>query len=164
MRAIKIAFVLAVVSTAAQAQTIQRIEITEFGIYQTKIEKKVAAPGTAAGLSNIVTDIKHVKTTATIPARIGANFGFRFRIIGRPNGERVTIRKITLIPQPGIRNPKTGNTTVRNEYSFERKIGETAFTNYKFEESWEVAPGTWTFELWAGNRKLASKSFNLVKP
>jgi hypothetical protein len=76
----------------------------------------------------------------------------------------VTIRKITLIPQPGIRNPKTGNTTVRNEYSFKRNIGETAFTNYTLEESWEVAPGTWTFELWAGNRKLASKSFNLVKP
>ncbi len=164
MRAIKIAILLAVISSAGQAQTVQRIEITEYGIYKSEIEKKVATPGTPSGSVNILKDIRHVKTTTTVPAQLGANFGFRYKVIGQPDGATVRLRKVTIIPRPGIHNPKTGNTTVRSEYFLDRKIGETSFTNFTLEDAWEVVPGTWTFELWAGDRKLASQSFTLVKP
>jgi hypothetical protein len=34
---------------------------------------------------------------------------------------------------------------------------------YQFGHDWEIVPGTWTIELWDGDRKLASQSFQVVK-
>jgi hypothetical protein len=163
MRILISLLLLAALSNAAGAQTVQRIEITEFGIYRSKTTEVVAAPGTATGTEWLVTDIKLVKQTTTVPARLGVEFGFRYKIIGR-GGASVRLKKLTLIPQPGIRNPKTGNTSVRSESFLDRKVGTTNYTSYGLDNSWEIVTGTWTIELWDGDRKLASKSFNVVAP
>jgi len=154
---------LATISNAASAQTIERIEITEFGIYTTTDTGKSAAPGTATGVVTSRTNIKLVQATNTVPARLGVHFGFRYKIVG-PAPKQVRLKMVTLVPQPGIRNPQTGNTIVKDEYFVDKTVGATSYRDYSFDNSWEIVTGKWTFEIWDGDRKLASQSFNVVAP
>jgi uncharacterized protein DUF3859 len=155
---------LATLSTTASAQTVERVEIIDFGLYNIGEKMKpTGAFGTAAGVVNGVSHIKLAEATTTVPANLGVHFGFRYKIIGSAKGT-ATLKIVTLIPEPGIRNPNTGRTSVRNEYVETRPIGSTQYAGYSFDNPWEVVPGTWTKEVWDGDRKLASQSFNVVKP
>ncbi len=163
MRALLSLLLLAGISSAAGAQTIQRIDIIEAGIYRSQRTEDRAAPGTATGNVHIVTDINLVQATTTVPARLGVQFGFRFKTAGQ-TGEKVRLKVVKLIPQPGIRNPNTGNTTVRDESDWDRTVGSTGFHAYTFDYPWEIVTGTWTFEIWDGNRKLAEQQFTVTNP
>jgi hypothetical protein len=99
-----------------------------------------------------------------VPAQLGVEFGFRYRIVGTPHSWPVTLNFVTLIPAPGIRNPTTGNTITRGEYSGQAVLGAEAGRYYGFDHEWEIVPGSWTLEIWQGDRKLASQSFTVVKP
>src|SRR5262249_25686521 len=139
------------------------IEITEFGIYTSHTDESIDEAGTATGTRNLLSDIALERSTTTVPARLGVEFGFRYRIVGKHDDAVVKLKKITHIPAPGIHNPETGNISVTSTYFVERKIGEESYTGYKLSHSWEIVPGTWALELWDGRRKLVSKSFHLVK-
>jgi hypothetical protein len=158
-----IALALTTISSLASGQTVQRIDIVDFGIYAANRGETTATPGTAAGVTAL-TGLKLVRSTTSVPARIGTTFGFRYRFIGQPSGATLKIKKVTLYPQPGVRNPATENTTVRGEYFHHEKMGEDQIRVYTLDSEWELVKGTWTFELWLEDRKLASKSFDLVKP
>jgi hypothetical protein len=165
MRALIAVLLIAATSPAhSQSATISRIEIVEAGIYQVDKTRTEAAPGTAEGQTNVATNVRLIKATTTVPARIGTTFAVRYRVIGQPTGATVTIKIIGFVPEPGMRNPATGNTTVRNEYTNTRHIGDLAYTSFTFEQDWELLAGKWTFEFWDGNRKLASQDFEVVKP
>ena len=151
------------ISGAAGAQSIQRIDITEYGIYRAHVTNEISALGTPTGTVALVNEIKLVQATTTVPARLGVSFGIRFKIVGRKGGS-VNLKMVTLIPQPGIRNPKTGNTSVRSEYLRTKKINSVHYSDYSFDSPWEIVAGKWTLEIWDGNRKLASQSFNVVAP
>ncbi len=162
MRALfAIGFVLVTLGLA-HAQAVQRLDIVESGIFTAHQDRKVDAPGTAMGTSNIVSDVQLVRETATVPARVGLRFGFRYRVVGKGRGT-VTLTKINHLPAPGLRNPDTGNVTMTERSTIQVSIGETRYTGYSFDHDWELVPGTWTFELWLGDRKLTSRSFAVVK-
>ena len=164
MRTLLSFLLLAALSGTAFAQTSERVEMVDFGIYSIgENMKPTAAFDTAAGVVNGVAHIKLAENTATIPARVGTHFGFRYKIIGSAKGS-AKLKIVTLIPEPGIRNPNTGRTTVRNEYVEAKPIGSIQYTGYSFDNPWEIVLGTWTKEIWDGDRKLASQSFNVVKP
>lgn len=156
--------IFAALADISAAQTIERVEIADFGIYTIgEKTKSTGAFNTAAGTVNGVSHIRLAETTTTIPARLGVHFGFRYKIIGPENGI-AKLTMVTLIPDPGIRNPNTGRTTMRNEYVEAKAIGSTQYTGYTFDNPWEIVLGTWTKEIWDGDRKLAAQSFNVVKP
>ena len=164
MRTLLSLLLLAMISTAASAQMVDSVEIVDFGIYVIgKKTKPTGAFDTAAGVVNGVSHIKLAEATTTLPGRLGIHFGFRYKIKGSAKGV-AKLRMVTLIPQPGIRNPTTGRTSVRNEYVEAKPIGSTQYTGYTFDNPWEIVVGTWTKEIWDGDRKLASQSFNVVKP
>jgi Domain of unknown function (DUF3859) len=102
-----------------------------------------------------------VQATTTIAANQGVIFGFRYSTFGKL-GAPVRLKFVTNIPEPGIRNPKTGVTSLRSEYSENVMVGGTEFKGYSFDEPWEIVAGTWTIEIWDGDRKLASQDFNIV--
>jgi hypothetical protein len=170
----------------ARAQAVQAVEITEFGIYTTDNPTSSAAPGTASGMIDEVSNIKLVQSTATIPARVGVEFGFRYKIVGQPGAApppqagssilgiqltapppppipSVNLKYVTRIPKPGMRNPETGNVTLTNVFYQEHEIGEELYRLYRLTERWEVVPGTWTLEIWDGEQKLSSRDFLLKK-
>jgi hypothetical protein len=187
MRGLLAAVMLCAWLDAAHAQTIQNIELTEYGIYTTEAAASTAAPGTATGKIDQVSNIKLVQSTTTIPARVGVEFGFRYRIVGQPAAApppqagttilgiqlgtpppprpepQVNLKYVTHIPKPGMRNPETGNVTLTNIFYQEHKIGEELYRLYRLTERWEIVPGIWTLEIWDGERKLLSQDFLLKK-
>ncbi len=164
MRTIIAGLLIAAISHPSHAQTVQRIEIVEYGLYSVDVTAKKDDPGSATGDRATVTNVRHVETTTTIPARVGIEFGLRYKVYGQPNGATIQLKQVDLIPQPGLRNPNTGNTSVRSEIVASPKVGEISYIGWHFDNPWELVPGTWVMELWQEHRKLASQSFNVVKP
>jgi hypothetical protein len=142
--------------------TIERVDITEFGIYTTSTQNKQPAPGTAAGALDEESNIALQQSTTTLPARLGVEFGFRYKVVG-PTPGAVNLKNITVIPPPGIRNPTTGNITLTSVFNQDRNVGGEYYRLYHMTEPWEVVPGVWRLELWDGDHSLASQAFLLVK-
>ena len=155
---------LAAISSAARAQVVERIEIADPGIYRgggnlgTQVE-----PGSAGGTFTLLSSWRLVEATTTIPATLGVLFGFQYRTFG-PVRATARLKFVTLVPEPGIRNPNTGTTSLRGEYFESVMLAGMHFKGYSFDHSWEIATGMWTFEIWEGDRKLASQSFNIIAP
>jgi hypothetical protein len=147
--------------SAAQAQVLQRIDITEYGIYTMETEKSATAPGTASGTLDEVSDVEHVQATTIVPAQLGVAFGFRYKLIGQPKAT-VSLKNVTHVPPPGMHNPQTGNVTLTDVFFQDRKIIGEFYRLFRFTAPWEIVPGLWTMELWEGDRQLASQGF-LVK-
>ena len=146
---------------AAQAQTVDRLEITDFGTYKVEPGNKRE---NAEGLkTTIARRVEHLESTTTIPARIGISFGVRYKIVGEPDNAEVTLRKVISFPPPGLQ-PSRGKIMPQSESKVETMIGETAADLYTLEDNFELVPGVWTVELWDGERKLLTQSFTLEKP
>jgi hypothetical protein len=163
MRALFIIGLLLMPLCAAHAQTATRIDITEFGIYTATVTKSLDAPGTAVGHTDVIAQINLAESTSASPGRLGVRFGFRYTASGTGSGQ-VTLTKLIHLPAPGIRNPQTGNVTMTDRSTIQTTLGANRYAGYSFDDAWEIVPGIWTVELWAGDRKLASQNFNIVKP
>jgi hypothetical protein len=90
MRMVFALFLLTLGTSSAQAQTarIDRIVITDAGIYTTKVMGDKNAPNTAVGIRKNVKDIKLAVSTTEVPAQLNAHFGFFFTPLGEPAGQR----------------------------------------------------------------------------
>jgi len=157
-----LSFVLLVsISSTASAQAIERIEIAEPGIYRAARESSPRnEPGSTAGTFRQLIGPSLAEETTTIPTTVGVMFGFRYNT--SESRGFATLKFVTLVPQPGMRDPKTGTAKVRGKYLEKVIVGGKEFKGYSFDESWEVVMGTWTFEVWDG--QLASQSFNVIAP
>ncbi len=149
-----------------RAQTTQaRVDgatIGDPGIYTSSVMKDIPDANTAEGVRHTVGNISLQSRTETIPARLGVGFGFHYTITGAPNGAQVQIRFVNRFPDPGLKNPTTGETTHIEEYSSNATVGNEMYKGWHFDHDYELVPGTWTFEIWYGNRKLGEQSFNVV--
>jgi hypothetical protein len=136
--------------------------ITEYGLYsggeQTCYRDEEGVQRCAQ------TDPEHTETTLTVPARLGVQFGVRFWVYGTPDGAKVTLRRVWLFPDPGLKSPAVGAPIHRRERTETVTIGAGDFTTYGFDDTWELVPGEWTLEYWDGERKLLSETFTVVKP
>jgi hypothetical protein len=148
----------------AQGSKVDRVEIVEAGIYRAETLAIEQAPGTASRQRNILSDTRLVEPTTRIPAKLGVHFGMRYRVVGRPGSATVRLTSVTIYPAPGLKNPKTGGQQTRGEHPLFATIGQINYRGYVFEHDWELVPGVWTFELWDGQRKLISQTFDVVKP
>lgn len=151
--------VLLAPTLAHAAPRIDRIEITEFGVYDTI----TASYGIDANgiRENDETNVRHVRTATEIPAKPHLAFGLKYKLIGAPAGEVVDIRRVVVFPKGGL-HPKGKPVQQILDRRDEAAIGEENFTDYKFDEAWELVPGPWTFQFWVGGRKLAEKTFIVV--
>ena len=156
--------VLLTVGVAA-AQTVERIDILESGLYAATTTGTNAAPGTAAGITHVVGQVKFYQQTNRVPARIGTRFGISYVVVGSPQGQSVATRVIWRLPAPGLRNPKTGNVYRETTEDTTKAIGSRdSLTGYRFDEEWELVPGDWTLELWVGGRMLATRTYTVYRP
>ena len=159
---LSIQFLLLTFLAAANAQTprIDRIEITEAGIYQ---RGNIVSDPTR-GNDAMIDSAKLVKSTTTIPARIGTTFGFRGKLVGQPSGGKITLKKVTRFPPPGIRNSVTGQMQMSEDENIIGSIGAEFFTDGRFDDPDDMIPGNWVMEIWYENQKLAQQQFMVVKP
>jgi len=152
---------LAMFSDFVQAQKLQSIEIMEIGIYKAETMSVTAPSCTPA---SEVAKVSNIRNTTIIPATLGTHFGFRYKIIGQPNGASINLRMINYYPQTGLHNPAVGYGIYRSEYVVQEELGAECYRIYGLDEAWQLKPGKWTFEIWEGSRKLAEQSFTLIKP
>lgn len=146
---------------AAQPARIDRITIVESGLLEARKIDQLATPGTATGHTSVLDSVVFYESSRNVPARIGVQFGVRYRIAGMPSGQEATIRIKWLVPAPGMRNPLTGAVTRVDEADETVTIGTDRLAGYKFSQAWEVVPGKWTLELWSDDRRLGSVTFTV---
>ncbi len=160
MRRVALGVALLMLAVApAGAQQLSTIEILQPGIYTSEVTE---SRGNASGIaSNTIANEKLALATITIPLQQGVRFGFRYRPVGTPDNGIVRLKKIILVPSPGLRPP--GKPPVqRIETLLDRRIGETSYTEYSLDDVFELVPGKWTFQLWWNNQKMAEQSFTLA--
>jgi Domain of unknown function (DUF3859) len=166
-----VAFYVVSISSASIAAEVYGIEIQEWGIYDTKaIEEKGLAPGRSVS----VDDIKLLKLTYKIPARLGTSFGLKYYVNGHPPGAQVNITQRWLFPYPGVKHPKTGKLTHYYDETIPTPIGSTMQGHYlivwssaaiqKFTKASDLVPGEWKLQLWYGRKKLKEKTFTIYEP
>jgi hypothetical protein len=152
------------VTARAQTAQIERIDITEVGVYCADTVGRVPFDEHPGGFRNIVTNIKLLKATTEIPALLGTRFGFYYAVAGRPHGASLTLRTVTKYPAPGLRDPDQGKTFLTSAHSYSATIGGTGYQGYHLEYDWEVVPGVWTFEFWQQDRKVGEQRLTLLEP
>jgi hypothetical protein len=157
---------LAAPARAADAR-IDRIDLIAAGFYDAAAAKVVSTmptPAAAGGNTHQLADVALMAETPADTARVGIGFGVRFRTAGEPRGGQATLRSVWKIPEPGIRNPTTGTTFRESVAEFTTVVGGVHWRGYGFDQPWEVVPGTWTIEIWQGDRKLLARSFTIGPP
>ncbi|MBS0220971.1 MAG: DUF3859 domain-containing protein [Proteobacteria bacterium] len=150
---------LALLAPSAHAAGPISVEIVDIGIYVVNSGESTLQPDGI--VDSRVTEICHLATTVTIPAKLNISFGFRYRVKGSPG----TVRPLTVVKHfpvevspPGAPKPFS---------SFSRTIaaapGVIRYAGYTMDHDWEILPGTWVFQIFDGGRKLAEKRFTIVE-
>lgn len=150
--------------TAAQAQTVERIVITDVGLYAYEVQSVDKRPDSVSTGFKTITNVRLLQKTERVPAVLGTSFGFRFEVIGEPQGTPVSLTLITRFPSPGLRNPATGRLLQMSENERTHTIGgKNDFRTYAFDEEWEAVPGIWTLEFYYKGRLVGAQKFEVVK-
>jgi hypothetical protein len=148
-------------SATAQQARIERIMIVEAGLLEARKVDSVPTPGTASGETSVLDSVVFYDASRSVPAQVGMQFGARYRIVGAPAGQAAIVRIKWLVPEPGMRNPLTGEVTQVDEADENVTTGTDRLAGYKFGQSWEVVPGKWTLEFWSSGRKLNTVTFTV---
>jgi hypothetical protein len=140
---------------------VERVDIVQFGTYQTaKSGKVIANPHAANGQVVYVGQHKLIERTAVICARLKTTFGVEFKLIGTPLSRTVTLNMVTLFPAGGVTNSQGVNFT-RNTFNSSQIIGDRDFRSFTFDEPYELVPGPWVMEFHYQGQLLGSKTFTV---
>jgi Domain of unknown function (DUF3859) len=135
--------------------------IVEHGIYTAETVRVEKLPN--GFNSNIVDKICHIVTTESVPAKLGVQFGYRYRLDGGPAGALVMLRRVTRFPAPI--KPENGPPAQSvSEHNISMKVGATSYVGYGFDHAWEMVSGTWSLEIWQGDRLLVGQDFEIGAP
>ena len=170
-----VVFFVVTISSASIAAEVYGIEIQEWGIYDiAKVEKAFEGKGSNPDMAVPVDDIKLLKLTYKIPARLGTSFGLKYYVNGHPPGKQVNITQRWLFPYPGVKHPETGKLTHYYDERIVTPIGRTMQGNYliiwsiaaiqRFTKPSDLVPGEWKLQIWHGRNKLKEKTFTIYKP
>ena len=64
---------------------------------------------------------------------------------------------------PGLTPSSSSKLVRQDEFVLQARIGETSYASYTLEDAFELVPGEWVFEIWQGNRKLATQTFRVER-
>lgn len=137
-----------------------RVEILDYGIYETGTRTSVPMPISVSGKMNLVSHVRLTKEAREIMGQLGTSFGFRYRIHGVPPGATVTIRT----RHPRLTNPDTGKSMNYGEREQTVTSGEERYTGFSFDATYEIAEGEWSFQIIHEGRVIAEQKFKVVVP
>jgi Domain of unknown function (DUF3859) len=161
--AVLLAAALAGPRVQAQAPRVDRAEIIDFGIYTFTPTGTNSAPDAVGGKDQQVEDLRLAARTHTIPLEKGVAFGYRFKLVGSPADAKVPLRAVILFPPGGLTNTALRKHYDRSSVDFTASIGSVSVRGYSLDDPWDLVPGTWTMQLWQGDRKLNEEVFTLAK-
>ena len=161
--ALLFAILLAAPLPALAETRVDRIDIVGTGTYEIRAGQETPAADTPTGEVTGVETATNLEKTTSINGRVGVEFGLQYVVVGEPAGAEIPLDFVILYPQPGLADPDKAKPVRESRYSRAKKIGDTVYLGYGFENEWEVAPGTWTFQIWYQGKKLAEQSFTVAK-
>jgi hypothetical protein len=153
-----------------QETEVNSIEITGFGIFEynsVRIDPdETSSVGAKLGAAR---GLQLSSQTTRIPILRGLAYGVRFVVHGNPPDATVAIRVILRSTEACVLR-ETGQVVYHNDSVLKVRIGEPRHIGARFPASDEEnhcigdpQPGTDTFELYHGDRKLAEKVFQIIK-
>ena len=164
MRVLVFAFLLAAAPAAlAEDVRVDRIDVLDRGIFEVTIGQQTADASTPTGVASAVDSYKNIEATTEIPGRLGLEFGFQYVIVGAPEGAEVPVEITYTFPAPGLIDPADPKPVLESRITRDKKIGETIYLGYGFENEWEIVPGTWTFSVSYKGKELGEQSFTVSK-
>ena len=156
-------FILAV-PVGAQPNSSVKGEVIEFGIYKAASSKTTENPDTPNGKRTTSKGVEFTEHTDKIPGTKGVSFGIRYKLTGLTGEDSVELKKV--VKHPPFKNKK-GETESEYSLALTRKPKNgtvVSVEGYQLGGGDQLAPGTWTFEIWYHDQKLVSQSFTVVSP
>ncbi len=156
--------------TTDQETVVNGIEITGFGIFEyegVRIDPdETSSVGAKLGAAK---GLQLSTQTTRIPIRPGLAYGVRFVVHGNPADATANIRVILKSTVACVLR-ETGRVVYHNDSALKVRIGEPRHIGGRFPVSEEEnhctgapQPGTDTFELYHGDRKLTEKTFQIIR-
>jgi len=146
-------------AVVANAQEAVGVEIVERGLYTMEVVEVQQDPSGVP--HDVVQNLCHISSSTAVPMKLNVHFGFRYRLIGVPEGQEVEVRAVTRYPTtvspPGGPGPIT-----ESGYTGRLRAGVVSYHGYGFDYDWELIPGRWWLEIWQGKRRLAAQSFDVI--
>lgn len=153
---------LALHANAAFAQ-LTGINVYEFGTYRSAESVEVGV--TEKGIVRSQTSgIEQIEETRKVIARIGTQFGFRYKTLGAREGTLLPVTIIARFPKPGVLGRTTQLPVLADGYTQITTAGKEDFLTWTFEMRSDLVPGIWTFEIWSEGKKLAEQNFEIILP
>jgi len=149
---------LAMLAGPARAGDAVGVEIVQYGLFRSDIVG--TQPDTSGVAHNVLSNICHIATTETVPMKIGVHFGVRYKVTGPVAGDRVVLKRVVHYPAV-VTPPAPGRPTSTVASFVELRVGTTSYAEYALEQPWELVAGTWTFQFFERDRKLAEFSFSV---
>ena len=157
-----VVIMLVLTANHANADVVVRAaEITAFGVFEErgkafKLGYSATEPGT-----DTVDDVRFVGWNRQIPGEVGVSFGIQYIVHSRPKGSRIKIIARIEFPEGGLVTPQ-GYVYQSSEEIQYIKLGEENFYGFGFDETWEIVPGDWKFQIKYKNAIIAQKTLTVV--
>ena len=120
--------------------------------------ERTAPPADVAGVRFNARSVKLIRHSHKILAQPSLVFGLRYRI----TDPALWGRKLrSVIHFPKMTNPKTGK-SASALHSTVYGRSSTDMMLFRFDFSWEMAEGLWTFRIYDGNRVVLEKKFQVI--
>jgi hypothetical protein len=125
-------------------------DVTETGIYTARVVGRSAVPGAASGTNEWLDTFMLTQVTTNVLPGLAR---------GSPSNAPIVLTMVG--EHPPYKNPKTGKTETRDEYTLQSWIAQT-YTSYSLDEEWDLISGKFKFEVWYKGKKLCEQSFMVV--
>jgi hypothetical protein len=138
-------------------------EVIEFGTFELAgPQLTIPNAKTLDGAERNAPAARFTRQTDKIPAQVGTQFGFRFKLTNLPAVGSVDLK--TIVKHPPIKDEKG---VVEREYTVTTTLPVTdgyvsEVTGYSLDRPEELVPGVWIFEHWYRGRKLVTQTFSVV--
>jgi hypothetical protein len=134
------------------------VEIREFGIYRLRITGYTKAPQDVAGERFLADNVELYRKTKKILAQPKLTFGFGYQVTDPALiGKRLTLE----LQFPEMTNPATGKHATTLTDSFVAMPGMRREL-FRFDHTWEMAEGVWTYRLKHDGKVLATIRFKVI--
>lgn len=148
------------VASASEDYIVSAAEITGYGVFQSTFNERRRDSTSKAPPADLVTGVRFLSISTKIPLILGTNFGLEYVINTTPIGAKLEVTSVIRFPEGGLVSP-SGKIYTQSEESYKVVVGEATLHGYGFDETWEMVPGVWTFEIWYRGAKLVGKNFTV---
>ena len=143
------------VTSQNNAIKITGVELLDYGLLNNNFKEKVSKANTATGQYNESSGVEFYEKTTHIIAQKGLTFGIKYRLIGEPAGNKVSLT--FKIIHPPIKGKTSGHVKVTGT------IDSWRSDFYSFDEEYELVEGEWIFQVYHQDNMLLEKSFTVSR-